>query len=51
MQLRPELSGNALGEFIQAFRAALGGADAFEAWVLVATDDEIAARIRTFVVE
>lgn len=46
MQLRPELRGAALGEFIQAFRAALGGADAFEEWVLAASDDEIAARIR-----
>lgn len=50
MQLRPELSGAALGELIQAFRASLGGADAFEAWVLGASDDEIANRIRAFVV-
>jgi hypothetical protein len=48
MQLRPELAGAALGEFIQAFRASLGGADAFETWVLDASDDEIAARIRAF---
>jgi hypothetical protein len=54
MQLRPELSGAALGEFIQAFRASFGSdggdsADAFEAWALAASDDEIAARIRAFV--
>jgi hypothetical protein len=50
MQLRPELQGAALGEFIQAFRASLGGPEAFEAWVLGASDDDIAARIRAFVV-
>jgi hypothetical protein len=49
MQLRPELGGSALGEFIQAFRNAKGGPEAFEAWVLAATDDEIAAQIRAFV--
>jgi hypothetical protein len=48
VELRPELAGAALGEFIQAFRASLGGADAFETWVLDASDDEIAARIRAF---
>jgi hypothetical protein len=49
MQLRPELSGTALGEFIQAFRNARGGPEAFEAWVLGASDEEIAAQIRAFV--
>ncbi len=48
MQLRPELAGAALGEFIQAFRAELGGAEAFEQLVLGASDDEIAARIVAF---
>ena len=46
MRLRPELRGEALGAFIQAFRASVAD---FEAYILAADPDELAARIRAFV--
>ena len=45
MQLRPELAGKALGEFIVAFKRSVGD---FEAFVLATSADEIARRIREF---
>jgi hypothetical protein len=45
MRLRPDLRGPALGEFIVRFKRSI---DDFEAWVLAATDDDIATRIRAF---
>ncbi len=48
MRLRPELAGAALGDFIQAFRASLGGPDRFETWVLATDPDELERRILAF---
>jgi hypothetical protein len=45
MRLRPELSGQALGEFIVAFKRSIPG---FEAFLLDTADEEIARRIREF---
>jgi hypothetical protein len=45
MQLRPELAGKALGEFIVAFKRSV---DDFDAFVLATSPDELARRIREF---
>jgi hypothetical protein len=45
MQLRPELAGKALGEFIVAFKKSV---DDFEAFVLATSADDLAQRIREF---
>jgi hypothetical protein len=48
MRLVPGVEGKALGELIVRFKASIGDADAFEAWVLATPEHEIDQRIVAF---